>query len=90
MRPRLRHQAPAIVLAVLAAGAGLVALLADHLSWPMAPAFPWHEGDFGYVATKREWELAHAAGTIAWGSAALAVLLIVASVVAALARRRSD
>ncbi|WFR67064.1 hypothetical protein P9139_21410 [Curtobacterium flaccumfaciens] len=68
MRSLLRHQAPAVVLAVLAACAVVIALLADHLAWPMVPAFPWlHGGDFSYVATKRQWELAHTARTIAGG-----------------------
>ncbi|MGN8049095.1 hypothetical protein ACTJKO_05350 [Curtobacterium sp. 22159] len=88
MSSRLRRQAPAVVLALLAACAVVVALVADHAAWPLAPAFPWHSGDYAYVATTTRWELAQAARTIAWGSAVLAGLLVLASSAAAAARRR--
>lgn len=94
MSSRLRRQAPAVVLALLAACAVVVALVAEHLAEPLAPAFPWDRGEDWYVATKSQWEAAQLAGTVARGSAVLAGLLVLASsavavaVAAAAARRR--
>ncbi|MDM7886480.1 hypothetical protein [Curtobacterium citri] len=89
MRSRLRRQTPALVLAALAVCAVVVAVLAERTAWPLAPAFPWaHSGDFALVATRSQFDAAQAARVVAWCSAALAGVLVLASVVAALARRR--
>ncbi len=81
---------PVVLLLVLAVLAVVVAVLADHLAWPMSPAFPWLHGagKYAYVATKSQWELAAAARGIAWAAAVLAGLLLVAAVGAGVARRR--
>lgn len=90
-RMRLRHQAPALVLAALAVAAVAVAAAAEHIAWPMAPAFPWaHGSDFAYVAgTRNRFVTAETARVVAWGSSGLSVVLAAAAVVAAAARRRT-
>lgn len=83
MLARLRPQAPALVLLLAAGIAVLVAVVAEHTAWPMAPAFPWlHQGDFAYVATKTQWESATAARSIAQVAVVIAGLSLIASVVA--------
>lgn len=78
-----------MVLAVLAALAVVVALAADHVSWPMTPAFPWLHGagEYSYVATKSQWQISTSARLVARFAAVLAVLLVAASVVVGLLRR---
>lgn len=77
-----------MVLAVLAALAVVVALAADHVSWPLTPAFPWlHGGAHSSVATKSQWQISTSAGFVARFAAVLAALLVVASVVVGLLRR---
>jgi len=77
------------VLAALAVCAVVVAVAAEQAAWPLAPAFPWaHATDASSVATKSQFETATAARTVAWASTALAAVLVLASVVAAAARRR--
>ncbi|MEN0102165.1 MAG: hypothetical protein AAGC90_04495 [Curtobacterium sp.] len=83
MLARLRPQATALVLLLVAGVAVLVAVVADHIAWPMAPAFPWlHHGDFAYVATKSQWDTAIAARSIARVAVVIAGLSLIASVVA--------
>lgn len=83
MLARLRPQAPALVLLLAAGVAVSVTVVAEHIAWPMAPAFPWlHQGDFAYVATKTQWETATAARSSARVAVLIAGLLLVASVVA--------
>lgn len=88
MLARLRPQVPALVLLLAAGVAVLVAVVAEHTAWPMAPAFPWlHQGDFAYVATKTQWETATAARSIAWVAVVIAGFLLIASSVAFLRSR---
>lgn len=90
MRSRLRRVSPAVVLLVLAVLAAAVAVAADHVSWPMATAFPWLHGagKYAYVATKTQFELSWTANVVARFAAVLTVLLLVAAVVVAVVRRR--
>ena len=75
MRPRHSAQRAALLLAGLAAVSVVVAAAAEHLAWPVAPAFPWaHGGSYSYVAG--------VAQVVVWGSSALAVVLSLAAVVA--------
>jgi|GEM_PF-2608946 len=96
MLARLRPQAPALVLLLAAGVAVLVAVVADHIAWPMTPAFPWiHQGDFAYVATKTQWDTAIAARSIARVAVVVAGLSLIASVAAflrslLLSRRSGD
>ncbi|UFU13543.1 hypothetical protein LQK89_13635 [Curtobacterium sp. C1] len=92
MRPRHSARRAALLLAGLAAGSVVVAAAAEHLAWPVAPAFPWaHSGSYSYVAGRRGEAVAHVAQVVAWGSSALAVVLslaaVVAGAVASIARR---
>jgi len=82
MRPRHSAQRAALLLAGLAAVSVVVAA-AEHLAWPVAPAFPWaHGGSYSYVAVRSGEAVAHVAQVVAWGSSALAVVLSLAAVVA--------
>lgn len=80
--PRSAHRA-ALLLAGSAAVSVVVAAAAEHLAWPVAPAFPWaHSGSFSYVSTRSGEAVAQLARVVAWGSSALAVVLSLAAVVA--------
>lgn len=92
MRPRHSALGAALLLAGLAAVSVVVAAAAEHLAWPVAPAFPWaHGGSYSYVAGRSGEAVAHVAQVVAWGSSALAVVLslaaVVAGAVASIARR---
>ncbi|MFJ4221222.1 hypothetical protein [Curtobacterium luteum] len=89
MRARLRHHAPALVLLLLAGVAVVVAVLAESLAWPVAPAFPaLHSGDYSYVVGRGGFRAALAARAIAWAAAALVVPLLVAALLAVVVRGR--
>lgn len=90
MRARLRHHAPAIVLLVLAVAAVVVAVLAESVAWPVAPAFPalHPDGDYAYVAGTGGFHTALAARAVAWVAAALVVPLLVAALLAGVVRGR--
>lgn len=89
MRARLRHHAPALVLLLLAGVAVVVAVLAETLAWPVAPAFPaLHSGSYSYVAGSDALRTALAARAIAWAAAALVVPLLIAALLAAVVRGR--
>ncbi|MFS0731368.1 hypothetical protein ABC270_15005 [Curtobacterium sp. 1P10AnD] len=89
MRARLRHHAPALALLLLAGVAVLVAVLAESLAWPVAPAFPaLHSGSYAYVAGSDAFRTALAARAVAWCAAALVIPLLIAAVVAVLVRGR--
>ncbi len=83
MRPRHSAQRAALLLAGLAAVSVVVAAAAEHLAWPVAPAFPWaHGGSYSYVAVRSGEAVARVAQVVVWGSSALAVVLSLAAVMA--------
>lgn len=89
MRAQLRLHAPALVLLLLAGVAVVVAVLAESLAWPVAPAFPsLHSGSYSYVAGSASFRAALAARAVAWTAAALVVPLVVAALLAVVVRGR--
>lgn len=87
---QLRGRGIVALLAVLTMLAGVVALAADHVAFPLAPAFPFlHLGLYSYaVWDDGQYTVAYFARTVAYAAAVLCVLLMVVTVIALVRVRR--